>query len=324
MKGRSNYLCLHRYQAMRSGGLPRQQRLGGFGQPAPKSTSGSCCRSSSAGSPGRRTGDRAELRDLPDDLPIWSELSASAENCLGIDVPAVQRVLRHADAAASRRLGSGHRQPPPAVCRRGGPPGQLRRGDSGSRRRDSRRSASARGCRDQLLRPVGQQLPARRPDTRRRARAGRLAGAGAPRRRQAHDRAGRGPRAAVLRRTAARTPDGRRPGARDAGRADRRAAARPGPDRHARRARGAAPAAQERAVGRGRRRAAGRARRPHRAGDARRRAAAGADGAAARQRPGFRLLPRDARPRPLPPRGADRRLAHRRATRSWITSRRRC
>src|SRR6188768_684466 len=31
MKGRSNYLCLHRYQAMRSGGLPRQQRLGGFG-----------------------------------------------------------------------------------------------------------------------------------------------------------------------------------------------------------------------------------------------------------------------------------------------------
>ena len=31
MKGRSNYLCLHRYQAMRSGGFPRQQRLGGCG-----------------------------------------------------------------------------------------------------------------------------------------------------------------------------------------------------------------------------------------------------------------------------------------------------
>ena len=31
MKGRGNYLCLHRFQALRTGGLPRQQRLGGFG-----------------------------------------------------------------------------------------------------------------------------------------------------------------------------------------------------------------------------------------------------------------------------------------------------
>ena len=46
-------------------------------------------------------------------------------------------------------------------------------------------------------------------------------------------------------------------------------------------------------------------------GGAHRRAAAGTDGAAARERPGLRLLSRNARSRPVPPRGANRCLAHR-------------
>ena len=33
------------------------------------------------------TGDRAELEDLPEDLPFWNELSATAETCLGTECP---------------------------------------------------------------------------------------------------------------------------------------------------------------------------------------------------------------------------------------------
>ena len=33
------------------------------------------------------TGDRAELRDLPEDLPLWKEISAEADTCLGTECP---------------------------------------------------------------------------------------------------------------------------------------------------------------------------------------------------------------------------------------------
>ena len=100
MKGRSNYLCLHRYQAMRSGGLPRQQRLGGFGHPGTEVDERILLPILERWVATTTTGDRAELRDLPDDLPIWSELSASAENCLGTTCPQF-------NSATSRRCGSG-------------------------------------------------------------------------------------------------------------------------------------------------------------------------------------------------------------------------
>jgi ATP-dependent DNA helicase DinG len=87
MKGRGNYLCLHRYQAMKSGGLPRQQRLGGFGQPGTEVDERILLPILDRWVATTRTGDRAELRDLPDDLPLWSEISASAENCLGSTCP---------------------------------------------------------------------------------------------------------------------------------------------------------------------------------------------------------------------------------------------
>ena len=160
MKGRSNYLCLHRYQAMRSGGLPRQQRLGGFGHPGTEVDERillPILERWVARTDNRRPGRAARPARRPADLVgavgVGRELPRH-------DLPAVQRVLRHADAAASRRFRPGDRQPPPAVCRRRRAPGQLRRGDSGSRRRDPRRSPSARGCRHQLLRLVGEQLPA--------------------------------------------------------------------------------------------------------------------------------------------------------------------
>src|SRR5207245_3691170 len=33
------------------------------------------------------TGDRAELEDLPEDLPFWNDVSATAETCLGTECP---------------------------------------------------------------------------------------------------------------------------------------------------------------------------------------------------------------------------------------------
>ena len=44
------------------------------------------------------TGDRAEIEDLPEDLPFWPEIAATAENCLGTRLSAIQRLLRDEDA----------------------------------------------------------------------------------------------------------------------------------------------------------------------------------------------------------------------------------
>ena len=71
MKGRSNYLCLHRFEQYRAGEasdaflLPM---LDGWARTT-------------------ETGDRAELRDLPEELPVWKEIAADAETCLGQECP---------------------------------------------------------------------------------------------------------------------------------------------------------------------------------------------------------------------------------------------
>jgi len=78
MKGRSNYLCLHRFQTFEvatSDGLFEQPERAVFLpviQEWARTTT---------------TGDRAELRDLPEDLPIWKEISAEADTCLGTECP---------------------------------------------------------------------------------------------------------------------------------------------------------------------------------------------------------------------------------------------
>jgi ATP-dependent DNA helicase DinG len=74
MKGRSNYLCLHRFENY------KEQSFEGFDgavflpiiQDWLKTTT---------------TGDRAELRDLPEDVPLWKEIAAEADTCLGSDCP---------------------------------------------------------------------------------------------------------------------------------------------------------------------------------------------------------------------------------------------
>ena len=83
MKGRSNYLCLHRWETYRD---------------AVDGNTGTSGRLIEAGdhvllpviqewAARTRTGDRAELRDLPEDLPLWKEISAEADTCLGTECP---------------------------------------------------------------------------------------------------------------------------------------------------------------------------------------------------------------------------------------------
>ena len=75
MKGRGNYLCLHRFDDLRERNELRTpvelEYLESLKQWSTQT----------------ETGDRSEVEDLPDDLPIWHEISATSENCLGSDCP---------------------------------------------------------------------------------------------------------------------------------------------------------------------------------------------------------------------------------------------
>ena len=75
MKGRANYLCLHRFADVRDSDEPRtpveRAYLEVVDQWAGQTD----------------TGDRSEIEDLPDDAPIWSEISATSENCVGAECP---------------------------------------------------------------------------------------------------------------------------------------------------------------------------------------------------------------------------------------------
>ena len=73
MKGRANYLCLH--------------RLDQLNESAGAATGDIFLPIISQWSARTDTGDRAELEDLPEDLPFWNEVAATAETCLGAECP---------------------------------------------------------------------------------------------------------------------------------------------------------------------------------------------------------------------------------------------
>jgi ATP-dependent DNA helicase DinG len=73
MKGRANYLCLHRLDRLNESPGAADQ---GVFLPLIREWSSRT-----------ETGDRAELEDLPEDLPFWGEVSAAAETCLGTECP---------------------------------------------------------------------------------------------------------------------------------------------------------------------------------------------------------------------------------------------
>jgi ATP-dependent DNA helicase DinG len=75
MKGRANYLCLHRFEQALHDDRQRDDEtrvaMTLIEHWAPRT----------------QTGDRAELADLPEDLPFWHGIAATTENCLGSDCP---------------------------------------------------------------------------------------------------------------------------------------------------------------------------------------------------------------------------------------------
>jgi ATP-dependent DNA helicase DinG len=75
MKGRANYLCLHKmdHLADGAGNLPLAHDV--F-LPIIRKWSATT-----------ETGDRAELQDLPEDVAFWQEVSATADTCLGTECP---------------------------------------------------------------------------------------------------------------------------------------------------------------------------------------------------------------------------------------------
>src|SRR5262245_2442522 len=73
MKGRANYLCLHRLDQVNEsqGAIVHDVFLPIVREWAART----------------ETGDRAEIEDLPEDLPFWSEVAATADTCLGTECP---------------------------------------------------------------------------------------------------------------------------------------------------------------------------------------------------------------------------------------------
>ncbi|HET9831156.1 MAG TPA: ATP-dependent DNA helicase [Vicinamibacterales bacterium] len=71
MKGRANYLCLHRLDQIHDAAGPSA-----FDVFLP------IVREWAAKT---ETGDRAELQDLPEDVPFWNDVSATADTCLGTE-----------------------------------------------------------------------------------------------------------------------------------------------------------------------------------------------------------------------------------------------
>ena len=73
MKGRANYLCLHKLDELHDNGgdLAHDVFLPIITEWAGRT----------------ETGDRAELQDLPEDVAFWSEVAATAETCLGAECP---------------------------------------------------------------------------------------------------------------------------------------------------------------------------------------------------------------------------------------------
>jgi ATP-dependent DNA helicase DinG len=71
MKGRGNYLCRARLRSfLRAGTFTKQEEIPLF-------------RKVESWARRTRTGDRAEIRDLPDRVEFWREISAASEGCLG-------------------------------------------------------------------------------------------------------------------------------------------------------------------------------------------------------------------------------------------------
>ncbi|MDQ3070720.1 MAG: ATP-dependent DNA helicase [Acidobacteriota bacterium] len=74
MKGRSNYVCLHRLETAKAGMFRTAADAFAY-------------RQIEQWAQDTDTGDRAEIHDLPEDIGVWGELTATTEQCLGSECP---------------------------------------------------------------------------------------------------------------------------------------------------------------------------------------------------------------------------------------------
>ena len=75
MKGRANYICLLRHRSFsEAGSFRRKDEIPLY-------------RAVEVWAPRTKTGDRAEVPDLPDSADFWREISAASENCIGQSCP---------------------------------------------------------------------------------------------------------------------------------------------------------------------------------------------------------------------------------------------
>jgi ATP-dependent DNA helicase DinG len=75
LKGRANYLCLHRLeQAHKDGRHPSREQAADV-------------QAIHAWSKRTQSGDRAELAAIPEDSPLWPRVTSTTENCLGTECP---------------------------------------------------------------------------------------------------------------------------------------------------------------------------------------------------------------------------------------------
>jgi ATP-dependent DNA helicase DinG len=75
MKGRGNYLCLHRFEMLKDGAAIRSRE-----DAIAIEVIDEWARET-------QTGDRAEMEDLPEDFALWPDIAATSENCIGADCP---------------------------------------------------------------------------------------------------------------------------------------------------------------------------------------------------------------------------------------------
>ena len=73
LKGRANYLCLHRLEVLTSEGQQRTRQQH------------SDLELIRAWSGRTRSGDIARLADIPEDSPLWPKVTSTVENCLGLE-----------------------------------------------------------------------------------------------------------------------------------------------------------------------------------------------------------------------------------------------
>ncbi len=104
------------------------------------------------------TGDRAEIKTLPESSSAWQKIDARRELVHRPEVPAVRALLHHADAPARARERHHHRQSPPVLRRPGGEGRGVRRDHSRVCCRGFRRGARDRRRRRTVLRRRRQQL----------------------------------------------------------------------------------------------------------------------------------------------------------------------